>query len=473
MALGILSFGVHIPRYRLARSIVSKAWGSSFGGGERAVANFDEDAITMAVSAAEAALAGLEGARPDAVAFASNSSPYQEKQGSTLVAAVCGLPRTVSTIDVTGSLRAGTAALKSAVDAIKAGSANRYLIVASEVRTGEPGSDLEQTTGDGAVALVIGDGDPIATIDGIFSISEEFTDTWRTERKSMSQRGDAAFVSAYGYQRIMRDAIKGALDRFGVAAGEVARAAIYAPDRRTYAGVLGGLGLAQGSYPEDPLLSQVGDVGAASPLLLLAWALEEAQPGDRVLVASYGSGNSDIVLLQATGAVERVQQLRGVSAEVAQRRPMENYERFLTFRNVIEQDPLSPYSSLAMLWKEQKQDLRLLGTRCTVCGDIAFPRQRICRNCRSKDQSEDFSLGRRGTIYTFTRDHLFPNPDPPTAMVVADLDGGGRFYGQMTDGPASLATIGLTVEMTFRRLHEGGGYYNYFWKLRPVDLPTG
>jgi 3-hydroxy-3-methylglutaryl CoA synthase len=470
VALGILSFGVHIPRYRLARNIVGKAWGASFGGGERAVANFDEDAITMAVSAAEAAAAGLSGDQPDAVLFASNSSPYHEKQASTLIAAVCGLPRTASTLDVTGSLRAGTAALKSATDAIRAGSARRAIVAASEVRTGEPGSDLEQTSGDGAVALVLGEGEALATIEGMYSISEEFTDTWRTEREPMPQRGDAAFVTAYGYQRIVRDAIQGALDHFGLAPGDIARVAVYAPDRRTYAGVLGGLGFAPGSYPEDPLLGQVGDVGAASPLLLLAWALEEAQPGDRILVASYGSGNSDVVLLRATDAVGRAKTLRGVSAEVAQRRPLENYERFLAFRNVIEQEPLSPYSSLAMLWKEQKQDLRLLATRCTVCGDISFPRQRICRKCRAKDQMEDFPLGRRGKIYTFTRDHLFPNPDPPTAMVVADLDGGGRFYGQMTDGPAALATIGLPVELTFRRLHEGGGYYNYFWKLRPVDL---
>ncbi|MCS6800544.1 MAG: OB-fold domain-containing protein [Chloroflexota bacterium] len=473
MAVGILSFGAHIPRYRLARNIVGKAWGSSFGAGERAVANFDEDALTMAVSAAEAALAALSGPLPDAVFFASNSSPYHEKQGSTLIAAVCGLPRTASTLDVTGSHRAGTAALKSAFDAIRAGSAQRAIVAASEVRVGEPGSDLEQTTGDGAVAFVLGEGTPLATFDGIYSLSEEFTDIWRTEREPMPQRGDTAFVTAYGYQRIVRDAIAGALQHFGLAPSDIARVAVAAPDRRAYTSALAGLGFPAGSIPDDPLLGQVGDVGSALPLLLLAWALEDLQPGDRVLVVSYGSGNSDVLLFRATDAIGQATHGRGVTAEIAQRRPLENYERFLAFRNVIEQEPLQPYSSLALLWKEQKQDLRLLATRCTVCGDISFPRQRICRRCRAKDQMEDFPLGRRGTVYTFTRDHLFPTPDPPTAMLVADLDGGGRFYGQMTDAPASLARIGLRVELTFRRLHEGGGYYNYFWKLRPIDLAAG
>ena len=472
MTFGVLSFGVHIPRYRLPRTVIGKAWGAAAGGGERAVANFDEDAITMAVSAAEAALEGVSGGPPDALAFVSNTPPYHEKQGSTLIAAVCGLPRTATTLDVTGSPRAGTAALKAAYDALRAGSAQRYLVTAAEVRTGEPGSDLEQLVGDGAAAVLLGTGEVLATLEGVYSISEEFTDVWRTERTLLPQRGDVAFVTTYGYQRIVRDALRGALAHFQLEPAAIARVAVAAPDRRSYTSVLSGLGFPPGSYPDDPFLASVGDVGAVSPLLLLAWALETAAPGDLILVASYGSGNSDVLLLRATELIMRARERRGVSREVAQRRPLENYERFLAFRQLVAQEPLAPYSSLAMLWKEQKQDLQLLATRCRRCGALSYPRQRICRACRAKDEMEDVPLGRRGVVYTFTRDHLYPSPDPPTAMLVVDLEGGGRFYGQMTDAPASLARIGLPVELTFRRLHEGGGYANYFWKLRPRELPT-
>jgi uncharacterized OB-fold protein len=54
-------------------------------------------------------------------------------------------------------------------------------------------------------------------------------------------------------------------------------------------------------------------------------------------------------------------------------------------------------------------------------------------------------------------------------MAVVDMDGGGRFYGQLTDCDASQAKIGMPVEFTFRRFHQGGGFYNYFWKLRPLE----
>lgn len=71
-------------------------------------------------------------------------------------------------------------------------------------------------------------------------------------------------------------------------------------------------------------------------------------------------------------------------------------------------------------------------------------------------------------MFTFTRDHLVPSPDPPTIMAAADLDGGGRFYAQVTDADPSAVEVGTPVELTFRRLHEGEDCVNYFWKLRPL-----
>ncbi|MDP3040693.1 MAG: OB-fold domain-containing protein, partial [Deltaproteobacteria bacterium] len=87
----------------------------------------------------------------------------------------------------------------------------------------------------------------------------------------------------------------------------------------------------------------------------------------------------------------------------------------------------------------------------------------------AKDEYEDAKLPRRGKIYTLAKDYLFPNPDPPTVMAVADMEGGGRFYGQVTDCDPSQVKIGMPVEMTFRRFHQGDGFYNYFWKLRPLE----
>jgi uncharacterized OB-fold protein len=117
--------------------------------------------------------------------------------------------------------------------------------------------------------------------------------------------------------------------------------------------------------------------------------------------------------------------------------------------------------------REERQDLRLYGQRCAACGAIQYPRRRVCWQCSGKDLPEQ-RLSRRGRVFTFTKDHLVPSPDPPTVMVAADLEGGGRFYTQLTDADPDAITFDLPVELTFRRFHEGGGLANYFWKFRPV-----
>ena len=124
---------------------------------------------------------------------------------------------------------------------------------------------------------------------------------------------------------------------------------------------------------------------------------------------------------------------RGISYYQASKKPLVNYEKFLKFQNTLPTEPLEPYSSWALLWKEKKQNLQLYGTRCRKCGTFAFPRRRVCLHCSAKDEFEDAKLPRRGKIYTFAKDFLYPNPDPPTVMAVADMEGGGRFYGQVTD----------------------------------------
>lgn len=60
--IGITSFGAYIPRYRLERKLIQEqmAWYSAgFSKGEKAMANYDEDTVTMAVSAAQNALSNV------------------------------------------------------------------------------------------------------------------------------------------------------------------------------------------------------------------------------------------------------------------------------------------------------------------------------------------------------------------------------------------------------------------------------
>src|SRR2546427_10213627 len=152
---GVLAAAAYIPRYRLPRELIAREWGGQAAGGEKAVANHDEDSLTLAVSAALA----LEGRRerPAAVFFATTTSPYREKQGAATIATVLDLPSATRTADFADTLRAGTSALLAGLDTL-AGGARRVLVAAGECRLGEPDSHLEQSCGDAGAAVLLGGG---------------------------------------------------------------------------------------------------------------------------------------------------------------------------------------------------------------------------------------------------------------------------------------------------------------------------
>jgi uncharacterized OB-fold protein len=102
---------------------------------------------------------------------------------------------------------------------------------------------------------------------------------------------------------------------------------------------------------------------------------------------------------------------------------------------------------------------------------LAYPLQRICYSCRSKDDFEKVRLSdKTGKVFTFSLDNLAGRSDDPVVVqTVVELDeANARFYCMMTDCVPADVKVGMPVELTFRRLYEGAGFYNYFWKCRPV-----
>src|SRR5262249_60676469 len=151
---GILGAAAYVPRYRLPREVIAREWGGVPGKGERAVANHDEDSLTMAVNAAAAIPEA--GGRPDAVFFATTTPPYAEKQGAGTIAGALDLPPTTRTLDIGSTLRAGTSSVLAALDTVGGNGPERVLVVAADCRLGEPESAAEQAFGDAAAALLSG-----------------------------------------------------------------------------------------------------------------------------------------------------------------------------------------------------------------------------------------------------------------------------------------------------------------------------
>lgn len=209
--IGIVNCGAYVPYYRINRDEIAKAWGKGSVGGERSVANFDEDSITMAVAAGLGCIRDVSRSDVDGLYFASTTSPYKEKQASSLIAAALNLSREVITADFTGSLRAGTIALKAAFDAIKSGAAKRMLVIASDCRLALPDSEFEKNFGDGAIALILGDSEVAISIEGHYSHNDEFTDIWRKDSDTYVRSWEDRFISTHGYMQNMEEGVSGVL----------------------------------------------------------------------------------------------------------------------------------------------------------------------------------------------------------------------------------------------------------------------
>ena len=141
--VGIKSYGVYIPYFRLSRAEISKSWGGFPTPGERAVANYDEDTITMAVAACRDCLRGFDPQEIERLLLASTTFPYGEKQSASIVAAALDLKKEALTLDLSSSLRSGTTGVRLAFEAIRAGTSKNILVCASDIRMGLPNGPRE------------------------------------------------------------------------------------------------------------------------------------------------------------------------------------------------------------------------------------------------------------------------------------------------------------------------------------------
>ncbi|MSQ26132.1 MAG: hydroxymethylglutaryl-CoA synthase family protein [Dehalococcoidia bacterium] len=467
---GISAIGAYIPMYRLPREAFKQAWGTG-GAGERSVASYDEDTTTMAVGAALDALNAGSREGVDAVFFGSTTPAYAEKQTASMIAVACDLPAGVRTVDFGGSLRAGTNALLAALDAVQAGSSRKALVVAAETRKGYPRSDFEQNLGDAAAAVMVTKSGAAVEVVESVSMSHEIVDVWRLDKDRFVRSWEDRFNITEGYEYAVKAGVKELLKKAKLTPAEISKAVVYGPDARNHAALVRSLGFDPAKQVQDGLFGTVGNTGAAHALLLLVAVLEQAKAGDRILVASYGDG-CDALLLQVKQPPVKA---RAVSMHLAAKRTLASYDRFLLYRGIMETNPeqpsrVEPYAAATVTLRDQRYTLRLHAAKCNKCGTVTHPPQRVCYTCRAKDDFTEVRIADKpGSIFSYTRDNLAGGPEPPVVNCIVESDEGQcRLFCIMTDVDPMTVKIGARVEFTFRRMHEGGGFINYYWKVRPL-----
>ena len=193
---GISSWGAYAASHRIAQATL--AGRTAAGGPERSVAWSDEDSLTLGVEAARRCLATRDRSRIGLVVLATTTPPFAEKQGAVLLAAALGLEAGTRAVDLGGTLRCGVQALQLAHDSVAAGSASEALVVITDCREGAPGSELERSGGDGAVAFVVASEGCVAELAGRAGVCEEIVDTWRRPGDRFVHAWEDRFVAQYG-----------------------------------------------------------------------------------------------------------------------------------------------------------------------------------------------------------------------------------------------------------------------------------
>jgi 3-hydroxy-3-methylglutaryl CoA synthase len=481
---GIKSFGAYVPARRIKRAVIAEAHSWSFPAptapkGERSLCGWDEDAITMAVEAGRDCLRGAHTRAVTSLNLASTTAPYADLQNAVIASSALRLSAAVSCIDYGGSTRAGLAALSGACASELEGD---RLVVGSDKRLAKPRSAQEMQYGSAAAALLVGSGsDLLARFLGSRSVCVPFVDHFRHSGEKFDYYWEERWIRDEGVAKIVPGAVKALLERLNFTA-----------DRVAHFGLAGGppgsdkVAAKALSIPPERVLpdlqAQTGDSGAAQPLMLLIEALERAQPGEVIVVASFAQG-CEVVAFEMLNVPDRSVR-RGLAGTLSRRIEETSYLKLLSFDGHVELDwgmraETDQKTALTQMYRSAEAILGFVGGRCSSCATVQFPSLPRCVNCGTLEAQVPYPLADEAArIATSTADWLQFTPAPPLYVGLVQFDIGARLLMEIVDVGTQEVGVGTPLEMRFRikerdRLRH---YDRYFWKAtpqQPASPPAG
>ncbi len=480
--IGITSYGAYLPRLRLDRMAIFQGMGwfapaiMMVAQGERSMCNWDEDSITMAVEASRDCLRGLDKSKLDALYLASTTLPFADRQNAGIVSAALNLRDDMITADHTASQKAATTALITALESVQSGQRHNIMVTASDSRETKTAYFYEMWFGDGAAALTVGDEDVIAEYKGSYSLSMDFVDHYRGADKKYDYVWEERWTRDAGYAEIIPRVVNGLFDKLGIGMDDVDRLVYPCFFKRDHRNIAAGLG----ATPEklvDNMHDVCGETGAAHSFMMFVSALEEAKPGDRILMCGFGQG-ANALYFEVTDNITKLADRHGVAGSLANKKSTDNYFKWLKFRDLIKTEmgiraEAPTQTATSVLWRKNKMILGLVGGKCKECGTPQYPKADICVNpqCGAFHSQEDYEFADvPATVKTFTGDLLSVSVDPPAIYGMVQFEGGGRTVLDFTDCELDDVRVGLPVKMAFKRkgVDKERGFVNYFWKAVPV-----
>jgi hydroxymethylglutaryl-CoA synthase len=339
--VGFVGYGAYIPRYRLPAREVARIWKSDDDGLpilEKAVPGLDEDVVTMSIEAARNALAraGIDPTQIRAVWVGSESHPYAVKPTSTIVAEAIGAVPHTQAADWEFACKAGTEAIQAAIGLVGSGMARYALSIGMDTAQGRPGDALEYTAGAGGAAFILGPAEEALTvIEGSYSFVTDTPDFWRRADERYPEHGQR-FTGEPAYFKHIESAATALMEATHTQPSDYAYAVFHQPNTKFPQRVAKTLGFRAEQIEPGLLVPVIGNTYAGSALVGLTAVLDIAQPDQRVLLVSFGSGaGSDAFCLRTTPRLVAQRQRAPSTREYIQRRTEIDYATYARFRGKL------------------------------------------------------------------------------------------------------------------------------------------
>jgi len=334
----ILGYGAYIPLYRIPTSEIARIWkgGGSGPNTEKAVASMDEDTVTMAIEAARYAMKMAGTTNLGAIFVGTESKPYAVKPTSTMVAQALGQHYTLAA-DLEFACKAGTEAIQAITGLVGSGMIEAGLAVGMDTAQGRPGDDLEYAAASGGAAYVIGKSgkNAVAVIDCSTSFVSDTGDFWRRAHEKYP-RHLSRFTGEPAYFHHIESSVKTLFKETGHKPSDFAYAVFHQPNPRFPVEVATRLGFTMEQIKTGLLNPMIGNTYAGSSPIGLAAVLDEAKPGDKILLASFGSGaGSDAFCIEILDGVRKTRGVNPTVKSMIQRGLKIDYSTYSKFRDKL------------------------------------------------------------------------------------------------------------------------------------------
>ena len=340
--VGFIGYGAYVPRYRLPAKEVARVWTGGKTAGlpikEKAVPGLDVDVITMSIEAARNALAraGIGAQELRAIWVGSESHPYAVKPTSTVVAEAIGASASIQAGDWEFACKAGTEAIVAAMGFVGSKMADYAMAIGMDTAQGKPGDALEYTAAAGGAAFVIGPAEnALTTINASYSYVTDTPDFWRREYQKYPEHG-VRFTGEPAYFQHITSASKTLMQELGLTAKDYKWADFHQPNTKFPQRAAQMLGFTPEQIAPGLLVPLIGNTYSGSAILGLTAILDIAQPGDRILLASFGSGaGSDAFDLTVTDRITARQGKALKTQDYIARRTEIDYAAYARMRGKI------------------------------------------------------------------------------------------------------------------------------------------